>query len=287
MVGLFEPFQWEFMRTAFAMAAVIGFGCAALGVWIVLRRLAYFGDAMGHAALPGIALAALAGAPLVAGAFGAALAMALLVHLLQHTRRVRSDSAIGIAQVGLFALGVVLIARSSGVRIDISHVLFGSITTVTRTDLTWVTVAMTIVVVTLVVNRRDMRIAALDPRWAASAGSRPAFLDGLQLMLLAIAVTAALGTVGVLMSIALFIVPPSAALYHARSTTAAMLTSGLLGTLGCTAGLIVSWHTATPPGATIALTLLVISALYILGGSVAWRAVGAAASAAGRQQRGS
>lgn len=262
---LLDPLAYGFMQRALLAAALVGVVAPLVGTWIVLRRLAYLGDAMGHASIAGVAAAYLLGASVVLGALAAGLVMAALLALLAAHPRIRADAAVAAAEVALFATGVLVIAASDGVRIDLSHILFGSITTVAMHDLVLDGALAAAVLATLVVLGRDLRDATFDPVHAALVGIRPGVLGAVLLALLAIAVVIALQTVGLLMSIALLVLPPTAARLWTRTVLGMSVLAAAIGVVVATGGLIACFHLGTPPGATIALGACAVLAASVVG----------------------
>lgn len=251
---LTDPYGSEFMRNALAVAVIVGILCPAVGVWVVLRRLAYLGDAMSHATLAGVAVAYLIGASIVAGALAAGLVMGGLIGLISARRRLADDTVIGIAETILFAVGVVIISRSDRVGVDLSHYLFGQITTVNDTDLRLNAALAVIALGTIAVLHRDLLAATFDPLHARQVGIAEPRLRFVVLLLVSISVVVSLQTVGLLMSVAMLVTPAATArlLTHRIATmTAVAVAVGLAAAVG---GLTLSYHLASPPGATIALT---------------------------------
>jgi len=250
---LLDPYASGFMQRALLASLLVGTVAPLVGVWIVLRRMAYLGDAMSHATLGGVALAHLAGWSLSVGAVGAGLAMAALMALLTAHPRLREDAVIGVVAVALFAGGVLLISARDDVGVDLSHVLFGSVATVGEGDL-WLNAALAVVVLAgVALLFDDLRAASFDAVHARLVGVRVGALRTALLALVAVTVVLALQTVGLLMSVALFVVPPAAARLWTATVEAMAALAVTLGLLATLAGLTLAYHAGTAPGATIAL----------------------------------
>jgi ABC-type Mn2+/Zn2+ transport system permease subunit len=249
---LTDPYQSEFMQNAGVVALIVGVLSPTVGVWVVLRRLAYMGDAMSHATLAGVAGAYLLGVSITLGALAAGLLMGAAVALLSSNRRLTEDAIIGIVETGLFALGVILISRGD-IGIDLGHFLFGQITTITEADLV-INGGLALIALTAVfICFDDLRMTTFDPLHAAQVGVTVTGLRFVLLLALSIAIVVCLSTVGILMSIAMLVVPASTARMMTERTTT--MTSAAIG-FGVTSsmgGLTLSYHLASPPGATIAL----------------------------------
>ena len=253
---LVEPFASAFMRRALIGVVIIGVFVPAVGTWIVLRRLSYLGDAMSHALLSGVAGAYLLGINLTIGALVGGAAMAALVGALSLISSLRQDAAVGIAETVLFSIGLILISiHSERIGIDLTHFLFGQITTTTRSDLTVNATLAVVGMAFMAVSFADLRAATFDPVHARLSGVRIKALDRLLLLLLALAVVASLQSVGLLMSVALLVTPTSTARILSSSLPKIIAISSAIGVAGGSIGLLVSYHLSTPPGATIALLL--------------------------------
>lgn len=258
---LAEPYSYAFMQRALAAAVLVGALAPAVGVWIVLRRMAYLGDAMSHATLGGIALASLAGVSLVVGALGAGLLMAVFITALAVHPRLHEDTIIGITQVALFAAGLLIISRADTGAIDLSHILLGSITTVSAADLRLDLVLGAGAAILLALAFDDLRSSTLDPEHAATVGIPVTALRAVLLAILAIVVVLALQTVGLLLSVALLVVPAATARLWTTTILRMTLLAMALGITATATGLTLSWHVNTPPGATVALlTVLALAA---------------------------
>jgi len=259
---LTDPYAYAFMQRALVASLIVGAIAPLVGVWIVLRRLAYLGDAMSHATVGGVGLAYLAGWSLTIGAVAAGLAMGALIALLAAHPRLREDAVIGSVEAALFAGGVLLISTRDDVGVDLAHLLFGSITTVTAGDL-WLNAALaTVAVGGVALLFGDLRATSFDPLHAQLVGIRVALLHTTLLALLAVTVVLCLQTVGLLMSVALFVIPAAAARLWTQTVEAMTALAVAFGLISCLAGLTLAYHAATAPGATIALVavaLLVVS----------------------------
>jgi manganese/iron transport system permease protein len=258
---LTDPYHYDFMRRALLAALIVGGVAPLVGTWIVLRRLAYLGDAMSHATVGGVAIAYLGGWSITLGAIGAGLTMAGLMGALAAHPRLREDAIIGAAEAALFAAGIVVISSNNDVSIDLTHLLFGSVTTVSSTDLARSAALGGGCVLLLALLFRDLRAATFDPQHAGLVGIHTAALRCVLYALLAVTVVLGLQSVGLLMSVALFVIPPAAARLWC-ATVARM--AALAATVGITAaitGLTISYHANSAPGATIALCAVAILAV--------------------------
>lgn len=253
MSWLTDPYRTDFMRNAAAMAVLVGVLAPVVGVWVVLRRMAYLGDAMSHGTLAGVAGAYLAGISVTIGALFAGVVMGVLVVGLDHRRRLGLDAAIGVAETLMFAVGVVLISRQDRIGVELTHYLFGQIVTTSSHDLV-VNVILTVGALVLVgVAFDDLRAVTFDPVHARQVGVPVAPLRIVLIVLISITVVVSLSTVGLLMSVAMLVTPAAAARLVTRRVETMTAIAVLIGVSSALGGLTASYHLSTPPGPTIAL----------------------------------
>lgn len=265
---LVEPYESEFMRNALQASVLVGVLAPVVGVWIVLRRLAYLGDAMSHSLLAGVALAYLAGVSITLGALVAGAVMAVLIGVLAAHPRLREDAVIGIVETALFAIGVILVSvRSDTIAVDLGAFLFGQITTVTPGELRLNAALTAGAVVTVIWLFADLKATSFDPVHARLVGVRVSLLGHAVLLLLTIAIVVSLQTVGLLMSVSMLVTPAAAArLVTTRTSTMTAVAIGVgVGVGASIVGLTVSFHLGTPPGATVALAAVAILATAFAG----------------------
>lgn len=252
-----DPYQTEFMRNAAITAILVGVLAPTVGVWVVLRRLAYLGDAMSHGTLAGVAGAYLAGISITLGALAAGIVMGLLVAGFDRQRRLGHDSAIGVAETLMFSIGVILISRSDRIGVDLTHYLFGQIVT-TSTDDIVVNAALTAVALAIVaIAFDDLRNVTFDPGHARQVGIPVGPLRLVLIALISITVVVSLGTVGLLMSVAMLITPAATARLVTNRIETMTALAVAVGVTSSLAGLTLSYHLATPPGPTIAAVTVV------------------------------
>jgi ABC-type Mn2+/Zn2+ transport system permease subunit len=253
MVGwLTEAFEASFMQRALLAGLLAAVATAVVGTWVVLRGLAFLGDALAHGVVPGLALAALWGFSPVAGAFLAALVMSGAVTLVTRRTRVREDTGIGLLFVGMLALGVVIISRSESFATDVTSLLFGDVLGVTAGDLRGQAAGVAVVVAVSTVLYRPFLALAFNEDKAATLGLRPGLAHAAQLAVLATAIVASFQAIGTLLVFGLLIGPPATAGLLVRRVPLIMLTAVGLGALAVVAGLAISYHHGTAGGATIA-----------------------------------
>lgn len=260
MDALTEPLRYPFMQNALAAAVLIGTTCAALGVYVVQRRMAFIGDAMAHTTLPGLVVAHLYGWSLSAGGLVAAAATAVLIAWISRRQEVREDTAIGVVFTGMFAAGVFLMSRTRSYR-DLSHMLFGNILGVTAEDLYLIAGVTAVVLAALWLFHKELELTSYDPTHAAVIGLKPGTTRLLLLGLLALAIVTGIQAVGVILTNALLVTPAAAAALLTDRFARRMLLSMSLAVACGAVGLLVSYWLEASSGASIVLTCTVAFAL--------------------------
>ncbi len=270
-----DPYTTEFMRRAGITAVLIGILAPTIGVWVVLRRLAYLGDAMSHGTLAGVAVAYLAGISITVGALAAGIAMGLLVAFFDRQRRLGHDSAIGVAETFMFATGLILISRNDSIGVDLTHLLLGQIVTTSNHELV-VNSALTVLALGIVaITFSDLRNVTFDPGHAQQVGIPVGPLRLVLIGLISITVVVSLGTVGLLMSVAMLVVPAATARLVTQQVETMTAVAIAVGVLSALVGLTASYHLATPPGPTIALVTV---ACFVVATAATFRPARARAS---------
>ncbi len=252
MEWLTAPFEATFVQRALWGGILVSAICASAGTWVVLRGMAFLGDAMSHGLLPGVALAALLGGNLMVGAVASAVVMTAGVTALGRKPRLSQDTGIGLLFVGMLSLGVIIVSRSQSFAVDLTGFLFGDVLAVRQQDLPVLAVALLATLVVSVLGHRAFLALAFDERKAHTLGLRPRLAHAVLLGLLGLAIVASFHIVGTLLVLGLLIAPPAAALPWARSVRGIMTLAALLGTTATFGGLLLSWHLSTAAGATVA-----------------------------------
>ena len=259
---LIDPFaNNEFMRLALFGGILVACTCAIAGTFVVLRGLAFVGDALAHGVLPGIATAMLLG---VSGIVGAAVGAAVMmggVSVVSRRFRLSGDTAIGLLFVGMLALGVMITSRSASFVGDLAHILFGELLGITTTDLAWQFIALVIVGIIAFVGRRPFLLLSVDDGLARTSGFSARLFHNVMLAMVAITVIASFQTVGTLLVLGMLIAPAATGSLFARRIESMMLIAALVGSLSTYIGLLVSYHYDLAAGASIVLTAVVIFAI--------------------------
>jgi ABC-type Mn2+/Zn2+ transport system permease subunit len=254
MAFLLEPLQYAFMTRAFAASAIVGVLCAVIGTYVVLRGMAFLGDALAHAILPGVAIAYLLQGNLLIGALAAAVVVALAIGLFSRQGTIKEDTAIGILFAAALSLGVALISTMKTYAVDLSHILFGNVLGVSSADL-WLTAGLGLaVLLTVALLYKPFLVISFDPVLAATMRLPADLLRMLMLILLALTVVVSLQTVGVGLAAAMLVTPAATAYLLTRRLLPMMLIAALLGALSSVVGLYVSYYANVVSGAAIVLT---------------------------------
>jgi manganese/iron transport system permease protein len=249
---LIEPFQVGFMQRALLAVLLLGVLAGAVGVFVVLRRLAFVGDALTHTVFPGVVIAFLAGRSIFLGALAAGLASALLLTVLTANRRVTADAALAILLTSFFALGVVLVSRLQSYTADLSAFLFGRVLAVEPSELAQTGLVAAVVLTTLVALRKELLLRAFDPDGAAAMGYRVDLLDLVLNVLIALVVVAAVKAVGTVLVIALIVVPAATARQLTDRVAGMVALACGLGALGGWLGLAISYDVSIQRGVRLA-----------------------------------
>ena len=257
MDWLIEPFLLGFQQRALLGGLVAALMASTVGVWLVLRGMSFFGDAFVHGVLPGIALAVVLDLNVYLGAAVAALVMVVGIDYVHRTTLLKEDTGIGLLFVGMLALGVVIISRSSSYTGSLTSILFGDALGVTTQDLWWQGGLAVVVLVASVLLYRPLLTLSFSPTKARSLGMRPQLTHALLLTLIAVAVIGSFRSVGTLLVFGLLVGPAATAALLSRTVPQMFVISILLGAMSVVLGLILSYHLETAASATMALVPIV------------------------------
>lgn len=247
-----------FLPRALLVAAMSAVLCGVVGNFVVLRGMAFIGDAVSHAVFPGLAVAFVLHGNLILGGAVAGVLTAVLVALFTQHRRLREDSVIGVFFAAAFALGIVIIAQVPGYAGSLESFLFGSITGVPPEDVVTVAVGGAVVLVAVAVFRKELVAVSLDRDLARAAGLPVLRLDMGLYVLVTIAVVLSIQTIGNILVLALLITPAATARLLTDRLGAMMLLAPALGAVAAVAGLYVSWSYDVPTGGAIVLVATVL-----------------------------
>lgn len=262
---LTEPFGYEFMVRALATSLVASVVCALLSCWLVLVGWSLMGDAVSHAVLPGVVLAYIVGVPFAVGAVLFGFLAVGLIGVVRDTSRVKEDAAIGIVFTTMFALGLVLISVTPS-HTDLNHIIFGNLLGVSRGDVLQVALLGAVVLTVLLVKRRDFTLYAFDPVHAHAIGLNPRLLGATLLALLALTSVVALQAVGVILVVAMLIIPGATAYLITNRFGVMLLIAPAMSAACAVVGLYCSYYLDTASGGMIVLAQgTVFAAVWLLG----------------------
>src|SRR5215208_7244774 len=258
---LLEPLQFGFMQRGLLASVLVAAVCGVLGSFVVLKGLAFIGDALAHASFGGVALAFVLGANIYLGAFVFALATAVGIGAISQRGRVSFDTAIGVLFSGTFALGILIISRVDRYTTDLFGYLFGDVLSSTESDL-WAIAVLGLVVLALVgAFYRQLLFVAFDPTVAAATGIPARALEYLLLALLGATIVTAIQAVGIVMVVALLVTPAATAYLFTSRFHHMILASVVVGAFSALLGIYLSYYLDLASGAAI---ILVATALFFL-----------------------
>jgi manganese/iron transport system permease protein len=259
---LLEPLNYAFMQRGLLAAIIVGAVCATVGSYIVLRGMAFFGDALAHAILPGIAAGYLLGdggrTQLFLWALAAAILSSLGIGALGRVANLREDTAIGIVFSGMFALGIAMISSGSNYALDLSHFLFGNVLGVSQSDL-WITAAFgSIVILLILAFYKEFLLLSFDAVLATTLRIPSRALETLLYILIAVAIVVSLQTVGVALMVAMLVTPAATAYLLSKRLPIMMLLAVIFAIASGIIGLYISYYLGVSSGAAIVLTCTAI-----------------------------
>jgi manganese transport system permease protein len=251
------------MVRALAVAVVAAVVCAVLSCWLVLIGWSLMGDAVSHAVLPGVVLAYVVGAPFAIGALIFGLIAVALIGLIRNTSRVKEDAAIGIVFTTLFAFGLVLISVTPS-QTDLNHIIFGNLLGVSSSDLLQVAILGALALSILLIKRRDLTLFAFDPIHANAIGLSPKRLGALLLGVLALTSVVALQAVGVVLVVAMLIIPGATAYLLTDKFSRMLVIAPVVSAVCAITGIYVSYYLDTASGGMVVMTQGIVFALVYL-----------------------
>ena len=269
MAFLLEPLQYAFMLRGFAAAVLVGIVCAVVGTYVVLRGMAFFGDALAHTILPGVALGYLVSGgakdTLFWWALGTAVIAALGIGAISKQAQVKEDTAIGIIFAGMFALGIALISTVRSYAVDLSHFLFGDVLGVSPQSLWLILIFSVIVLLTIFAFYKEFLTLSFDPILAMTMRLPVGLLENLLLTLIAVTIAVSLQTVGVALMVAMLVTPAATAYLLTHRLPVMMALAALFASLSGVIGLYLSYYLSIASGAAIVLTATAFFLLVFLG----------------------
>lgn len=261
----------EFMRLALLAGLVTAVICAVAGTFIVLRGLAFIGDALAHGVLPGIAAATLLGVSTIVGAAVGAAVLVGGVGLITRRTRLSSDTAIGLLFVGMLALGVIMTSRSASFAGDLTRILFGELLGVNAGQLMWMIIATLVVGGVTHVCRRPFMLLCISRDLARANGFNASLFEALMMSVIGVAILASFQSVGTLLVFGLLIAPPSTAALVTRRLHTMIIVASISGALATYVGLLISFHHDLAAGASVVVSATAIFVLVFTAATVRHR----------------
>jgi manganese/iron transport system permease protein len=268
---VFDPLALAFFDRALLAAAIVGLVCATVGSFMVLRGLAFMGDALSHSAFPGVVVAYLVSGPFYVGASVAAVGTALAIGWVTRQGKVRSDTATGVLFAGMFALGVFLFSLIPNYVGDLFGFLFGDVLGIGIGDLVSLAVLAALVLGTVALLWKELLYATFDPLGAAASGLPVARLDYLLLALIALTIVISLQAVGIILVVAMLVTPAATAQLVSRSFGHLVVIAGAIGVVCPVFGLYISFWLNSAGGATIVLVESTVFVVALLATTAAAR----------------
>lgn len=255
---LVQPISYAFMQRGLAAAVLVGVVCAVVGTYVVLRGMAFFGDALAHTILPGVALGYLVSGgardALFWWALGAAIVSALGIGAVSRSTQVKEDTAIGVIFAGMFALGIALISTVRSYAVDLSHFLFGDVLGVSPRGLLTMAIFGGLVLATIFVFYKEFLTLSFDPVLAATLRLPVGMLNNLLLVLIAVTIAVSLQTVGVALMVAMLVTPAATAYLLTYRLPVMMALAAVIAAFSGVVGLYLSYYLSIASGAAIVLT---------------------------------
>lgn len=261
---LVEPLQFSFILHALAAALIVGVVCSVLGTYVVLRGMAFFGDALAHTILPGVVIAFLIGWPLAVGALIFGVITAVGIGALTDRGILKEDTAIGVVFAGLFAFGVALLSASGNYTVDLAHFLFGNLLGVSTADL-YVTAALgCFVLLVIFLFYKEFLVISFDMDLAVTLRLPTTFLRYTLLILIAVTIVVSLQVVGIALMLAMFVTPAATASLLTRRLPTMMVVSAAIGAFAGVSGVYASYYLDVASGPAVVLVATTIFLLVFL-----------------------
>ena len=259
--SLLQPLSYEFMQRGMIAAVLVGIVCAVIGTYVVLRGMAFFGDALAHTILPGIALGYLisggARDTLFWWALGTAILAALGIGAISKNAEIKEDTSIGVIFAGMFALGIALISTVKSYAVDLSHFLFGDVLSVSSQSLWLIVIFGGLVLFAIFAFYKEFMTLSFDPILAATLRLPVGMLNNLLLALIAVTVAVSLQTVGVALMVAMLVTPAATAYLLTHRLSTMMILAAVFASFSGVIGLYLSFYLSIASGAAIVLTATV------------------------------
>ena len=254
---LITPLSYSFMVRGLTAAVLTGIVCAVIGVYVVVRGLAFFGDALAHSILPGVAVGYLltdgAREPLFWWGTGTAVVVSLVIGAVSKGARIKQDTAIGIIFAGMFALGIAIISTVKSYTVDLTHFLFGDVLGVSGNQLITIAIFSAVILILVIAFYKEFLVLTFDPTLAATLRIPTQVFEYLQLVLIALTVAVSFQAVGVGLMVAMLITPAAAAYLLTKRLPIMMILAAIIASASGVIGLYLSYYVNVASGPAIVL----------------------------------
>jgi manganese/iron transport system permease protein len=254
---LLEPLNYSFMVRGLSAAVLTGIVCAVVGVYVVVRGMAFFGDALAHSILPGVAVGYLvsggAREPLFWWGTGTAVIVSLAIGAVSKGARIKQDTAIGIIFAGMFALGIAIISTVRSYTVDLTHFLFGDVLGISGNQLLMIGIFSGLIILLVIAFYKEFLVLTFDPTLAVTLRIRTRLFEYLQLVLIALAVAVSFQAVGVALMVALLVTPAAAAYLLTKRMPVMMIMAAAIASISGVVGLYLSYYFNVASGPAIVL----------------------------------
>jgi manganese/iron transport system permease protein len=268
-----EPLNYAFIQRGMLALIIVGGVSGVIGSFVIVRGMSFFGDALAHSILPGVALSYTIsgggiGSNLFVGGLGAGILSVLFIAYLAEKNDMKEDTAIAIVFVTMFALGIAIISLHGSYAVDLTHILFGSINGISSEDLTIMAVLSTIVLLVIGLLYKEFLVISFDINLAYSLKLPVAALQLTMLVLIAVVIVASLQSVGITLMLALLTTPAATARLFVKNLHHMIFASVIIGIISGIIGFYISYYLDIPSGASIVLTMSTVFGLAVIAKSL-------------------
>jgi ABC-type Mn2+/Zn2+ transport system permease subunit len=261
---ILDPMAYGFMQRGLVAAVLVGVVCAVMGAFVVLRGLAFIGDAVSHAAFPGLVIAYLLGIPLYVGGAVAAVGTALAIGAVARRGALRFDTAVGVLFAGMFAFGILLFSTIENYVADLFSYLLGNVLGITFVDILQIAVLGALVLAVVAFLRKELLYASFDPSGAAASGLPVVMLDYLLLGLIGVTIVVSIQAVGIIMVVAMLVTPAATGQLLVDKFWNLVRIAIAVSIVAAVSGLYLSFYFNVASGATIVLVETLLFALALV-----------------------
>ena len=259
------PLQYGFMVRGLSAAILTGIVCAVVGVYVVVQGMAFFGDALAHSILPGVAVGYLltggAREPLFWWGTGTAVIVSLAIGAVSKGAKIKQDTAIGIIFAGMFALGIALISTMKSYTVDLTHFLFGDVLGISGNQLLIIFIFSFLIILFVIAFYKEFLVLTFDPILAATLRIPVRLFEYLQLVLIALAIAVSFQAVGVALMVAMLVTPAASAYLLTKRMPIMMILAATIASISGVVGLYLSYYINVASGPAI---VLVATFIFVL-----------------------